>query len=233
MDLQNAIVWSDEAIIAVNKPAGLLTIRDGYDASLPYLAGMLEANFGQVWTVHRLDKETSGIILFARSAEAHRALNQQFKQRETKKYYHAIVIGAPEWQTITIALPLFTNGDRKHRTIIDHQRGKTATTQVDVIRTAGGFALLNASPRTGYTHQIRAHLAAVGLPLLADPLYKSLKPVTRLQEIAYERSNTLPIQRVALHASRLSFCHPLSGQTVTFEAPYPVDFARTVDILFS
>ncbi len=233
MDLQSAIVWFDEAIIAINKPAGLLSIRDGYDPSLPYLAGSLEATFGQVWTVHRLDKDTSGIILFARNAEAHRALNQQFMQRETNKEYHALVIGYPEWETITISLPLLTNGDRKHRTVIDHQRGKAAVTQVEVVQAAGGFTLLKALPRSGYTHQIRAHLAAMGLPLLADSLYKSLKPVSRLQEAALERSHTLPIQRVALHASRLSFRHPRSGQALTLEAPYPADFASTVGILFS
>lgn len=233
MDIQDSVVWSDEAVLAINKPAGLRTIRDGYDPSLPYLSAMLEAAFGRVWTVHRLDKETSGLILFGRSADAHRSLNQQFKQRETQKEYHAIAIGAPEWSTTTISLPLLINGDRKHRTVIDHQRGKPAETYLEIIQSADGFVLINASPRTGYTHQIRAHLAAIGLPLVADVLYYSLEPLTRLQETAYERCPALPIQRVALHASRLSFRHPLSGQPVSLEAPYPEDFRKAVSILFS
>jgi len=232
MDIQNALIWADESILAINKPPGLRTIPDGYDPLLPHLAGMLKSTFGQVWIVHRLDKGTSGIILFARSSEAHRSLNSQFKQRETRKTYRAIVIGYPEWETTTVKLPLRTNSDRKHRTIIDHQHGKPAETFLQALHLSEGFALLNAYPITGYTHQIRAHLAAVGLPLLADPLYKSLKPVTQLQEAASARSTALPIQRVALHAHRLSFRHPSSGQDLTLEAPFPDDFHNTQTALF-
>jgi RluA family pseudouridine synthase len=232
MDIREAVIWSDEAVLAINKPAGLRTIRDGYDPNLPHLAGLLEAAYGRVWTVHRLDKETSGIILFARSGVAHRSLNEQFRQRETQKEYRAIVIGYPEWEKTTIALPLKIDGDRKHRTTIDHQHGKAAETGLAVLRTAEGFALLSAFPHSGYTHQIRAHLAAAGLPLLADPLYRSLQPATTLQQAAEERSHSLPIRRVALHAFQLSFHHPFSGQPITLAAPYPADFAETVALLF-
>jgi len=232
MDIQDWIVWSDESVLAVHKPAGVLAIQDGYNPAIPYLSGMLNDAFGKVWTVHRLDKDTSGIILFARSAEAHRLLNEQFMQRETFKEYHAIVIGLPDREKMTISLPLFVNGDRRHRTVIDHQRGKPAETSISLIRSSEGFSLISAFPRTGYTHQIRAHLAAAGLPLVADPLYKSLKPLTPLQEAACKQSLSLPIHRVALHAFRISFQHPLSGQMLTLEAPYPEDFSRAAAYLF-
>src|SRR5512133_3946911 len=94
-DIGDLILYQDETLLAVNKPAGLRTIPDGYNPTLPYLAALLEPAFGRVWVVHRLDKDTSGAILFARTAESHRALNQQFEQRKVKKEYHAIAVGMP------------------------------------------------------------------------------------------------------------------------------------------
>lgn len=225
------ILWEDASLVAVNKPAGLRTIPDGYDRTLPYLGGLLEARYGKVWTVHRLDKDTSGVILFARSAEAHRALNEQFEQRKTHKEYHTIVVGEPEWNEITISLPLRVDGDRKHRTVIDHQSGKPAETDARVLQNLPGLTLLAALPHSGYTHQIRAHLAAIGLPLLADPLYKSLKPETEAMRSAREMARRLPIQRTALHAYQITFQHPVSGETLVISAPYPADFASTIETL--
>lgn len=229
MDLQ--VLWEDEHLTAVNKPPGLRTIPDGYDRSLPHLAGLLEARLGRVWVVHRLDKDTSGVILFARSAEAHQALNRQFEKRETRKEYHAIVVGKPEWNEITISLPLRVDGDRKHRTVIDHQGGKPAETEARVLQAFSGLALLAALPHTGYTHQIRAHLAAFGLPILADPLYKSLKPETQAFRGALEAAKKLPIQRTALHAYQIRFSHPLTAEMVTIQAPYPPDFTDALEQL--
>lgn len=231
MDLQPLILWEDEALLAVNKLAGLRSIADGYDPNLPHLAGLLQQSYGRVWVVHRLDKDTSGVILFARSPQAHRSLNIQFEKRETRKEYRAILIGVPEWHELTIALPLRVNGDRKHRTIIDTQSGKPAETETHLQQQLGPFALISAFPHTGYTHQIRAHLAAVGFPILGDPLYRSLKPETQVSIQARQIMPRLPLQRLALHAFSIHFTHPETGAETTIEAPYPDDFRQTVKFL--
>jgi RluA family pseudouridine synthase len=229
MDYQ--VLWSDESLLVINKPSGLRSIPDGYDVSLPYLAGLLQEAYGRVWVVHRLDKDTSGVILFARSAMVHRALNQQFEERKTRKEYHAISTGMPEWETFSITLPLKVDGDRKHRTVIDHQTGKPAETSVAVLQRLGVFTLLAALPHTGYTHQIRAHLAALALPILHDPLYKSLEPETQAQIQAREQTPSLPIKRLALHAYQITFTHPVTGEALTVRAPYPEDFQDTINTL--
>lgn len=230
MDIQSLILYQDETLLAVNKPPGLRSIPDGYDTSLPFLSGLLQQQFGRLWVVHRLDKDTSGVMVFARSAEAHRDVGLQFEHRETRKEYHAIVAGILDWEETSISLPLHVDGDRKHRTVIDHQSGKPAQTDVRLLQQSGPFALVAALPHTGYTHQIRAHLAAIGLPILSDPLYRSLKPVSVAQDQAFQAAAQL-IRRTALHAFQIRFTHPVNGQPVTIQAPYSQDFQQALDAL--
>ena len=210
------VIYEDESILAVNKPSGLRTIIDGYEPSLPYLSGLLNARYGRLWTVHRLDKDTSGIILFARDSESHRKLNQQFEQRKIVKAYHAVVSGTLPWKDKRIDLPLLVNGDRKHRTIVDHHRGKPAASRVEVLAQYSLAGMVSVHPEAGYTHQIRAHLAAVGSPILFDHLYRrsSDPPFPELH---------VPT-RLALHASSIEFVHPGSGNMVRFYANYQEDF---------
>ncbi len=225
-DYPNLALYLDEALLVVNKPAGLPTLVDGYQRQAPFLAGLLTQLYGRVWVVHRLDKDTSGVIVFARTAQAHRELNSQFEQRRASKVYHALVVGQPEWDKKNIDLPLRPDGDRRHRTVIDPQRGKPAATEVRVLARYSGYALVEATPRTGRTHQIRAHLAATGHPLVADELYRSPgedRPGTT--------QSALPIDRLGLHARSLALFHPLNGQAERFEAPYPPDFASAVEQL--
>jgi len=232
MDARQWLLYQDEALLVVDKPAGLPTLVDGYQPDAPCLAGLLKAAFNPLWVVHRLDRETSGVIVFARTAEAHRRLNTQFEQHTACKAYHALVVGVPEWQAYTASLALRSNGDRRHRTVVDARRGKPAVTDLRRLECLGPAALLAAHPHTGRTHQIRVHLATLGHPILGDALYLPIA----------ERGPRPPhpdavaavwglIGRVALHAQALELTHPTSGERLSFEARYPADFATTLAAL--
>lgn len=226
-DLAVPVIFNDESILAVNKPAGLPVLPDGYDPQSPYLTGVLQVEYGRLWVVHRLDKDASGLLIYARTAEAHRSLNDQFADRQVGKIYHALVTGNPEWQEINVTLPLRVDGDRHHRTVVDERRGKPAETDLAVLASFSGFTLVEARPKTGRTHQIRAHLAAEGFPIVADKLYGDGLPLY-LSDSSSEKPDTLLIDRLALHALSLTLRHPASGEPITLQAEYAEDFARAV-----
>jgi tRNA pseudouridine32 synthase / 23S rRNA pseudouridine746 synthase len=231
------ILWMDADLVVINKPAGLLSLPDGYKQLTPHLLTVLEPHLGKLWIVHRLDRDTSGVMLLARSAEAHHQLNDQFAGREIQKTYHALVWGVPAWDQILIDQALRKNGDRSHRTVIDPAHGKSASTSVRVLERFQNSAWVEVQPHTGYTHQIRAHLTWAGYPLIADPLYTprltaSAIPFASPQKTAsLDGEAVLAIQRVALHALEIRFHHPTSGEGMTFSAPYPADFAAQLQEL--
>jgi tRNA pseudouridine32 synthase/23S rRNA pseudouridine746 synthase len=231
-ETSSLVTWQDASLLVVNKPAGLPTLVDGYHPEAPYLAGLLKKAYGRVWTVHRLDRETSGVMVFARTAAAHRALNTQFEQRQAAKVYHALVAGDPGWTEQRVNLPLRPDGDRRHRTVIDRHGGKSAQTELRVLERFEKYALVEAMPLTGRAHQIRAHLAAVGYPVVADKLYGDGRPLVAsdLQPLT-EAAPELVLERLGLHARRLSFTHPESGERLEFQADYPADFARALQKL--
>jgi tRNA pseudouridine32 synthase/23S rRNA pseudouridine746 synthase len=192
------------------------------DAILVILATILAPDYGRLWLVHRLDRDTSGVLVLARSAAAHHNLNDQFRDRQVEKRYHALVAPAPSWEQMTVDIPLRKDGDRQHRTVADPQRGKPARTDFIVLERYTQAALLEAQPLTGYTHQIRAHLRASGCPIIADGLY-------RLPDSpAFDPP---PIDRMALHAFSISIAHPLSGENLVFNTPHPADFVMAIDKL--
>jgi tRNA pseudouridine32 synthase/23S rRNA pseudouridine746 synthase len=235
LDPQSLPLYCDEALLVVNKPAGLPVLPDGYDPQAPHLKGLLEPLFGRLWIVHRLDKDTSGVLALARSAEAHRTLNDQFAAHTVIKRYHALVTGTPDWEQLTVRMPLRPDGDRQHRTVVDHRKGKPAITHFHVLQRFRIYALLEARPETGRTHQIRAHLSALGLPLVADKLYGNGQPLL-LSNIMPEyrpgsQSERPLLERQGLHAFRLELEHPLNGEDRLFEAPYPRDLASALRYL--
>ncbi len=230
-DSKSIVLYEDEAILVVNKPFGLLSIQDGYDITLPHISTVLEPDFGPIWMVHRLDRDTSGVLVLARNQEAHRNLNRQFQNRQVVKTYHAIILGSPTWQSQRANFPLRMDGDRRHRTVVDEKRGKTAVTDFSVLGKYGKWSLLEAYPFTGYTHQIRAHLAHLGFPIAVDPLYGDGKSI--ILHLPQENS-TQPqaiLSRLGLHAYSLVFSHPMSLEKVSFIAPYPDDFKKTIELL--
>jgi 23S rRNA-/tRNA-specific pseudouridylate synthase len=146
--------------------------------------------------VHRLDKDTSGVLLLAKTAQAYRALNLQFQQRQVRKTYHALVAGKPAWQERWVRLPLRSNGDRHHRTVLDLERRKPSETEFHRLEGFDGYALIDAILHSGRIHQIRAHLAAIDLPIVADPLYGDGKPLrvnTSATQIPTAQEHQLPI----------------------------------------
>jgi RluA family pseudouridine synthase len=226
------ILYQDDSLIAFNKPAGLLSIPDGYAPELPHVAGVLAPQFGKCWIVHRLDRETSGIIILARSLATHRSLNLQFEHRQVNKQYHALVSAIPAWSEITVDFPLRVNADRKHRTLTATLTGKPAVTGFRILQQYPGGCLVEASPHTGYTHQIRAHLAAIGLPILGDVQYFGIRPEPAFPKLVTSPGTDL-ISRVALHARSISFSHPVTGLPIYLESPYPVDFQQALAALES
>ncbi len=211
------ILHQDESIIVLDKPAGLPVLPDGWEKDAPYLVKMLEEEFGKIFIVHRLDKVTSGVMVFARNAEVHRALNIQLENHEVQKIYRAIAEGNPKWEEHTAKHPLRVNVGHKHRTMVDEKNGVNAETRFKVLKRYPAHALLEASPMTGRTHQVRVHAYALGHPLLGDVLYSA--PETDL------------ISRPALHACSLTFTHPTTNERVSFTAPYPEDFSKALERL--
>jgi RluA family pseudouridine synthase len=209
------IIHLDDRILVLDKPAGLPVLPDGWERDAPYLVKSLEEEFGKVFIVHRLDKVTSGVMVFARDTETHRALNLQFENHQAEKVYHAIVEGNPNWDVKTAKHPLRTNVGHKHRTMVDNKNGKPSETRFKVIKRYQAAALVEAQPMTGRTHQIRVHAYALGHPLLGDILYSA--------------SETDLIARPALHAHSLTI--ELNGERVTFTASYPDDFRATLERL--
>jgi RluA family pseudouridine synthase len=211
------IIHADQTILIVDKPAGLSVLPEGWDKDAPYLVHMLEEKYGKVWIVHRIDKSTSGILVFALTAEAHRSLNIQFEKHQVEKKYHAIFNGVPKWDEKTTKFPLRVNVGHKHRTMVDNRNGVRSETRFKILERYQAAALVEAMPMTGRTHQIRVHAYELGHPLVGDVLYSA--PETDV------------ISRPALHSYLLAFTHPATGKMTSFQVDYPSDFQKAVNSL--
>jgi len=215
------ILYQDDAILVINKPAGIPVLPDGWNPDAPYLLKQLEQEFGKLWVVHRLDKVTSGGMVFARSAETHRTLSRLFETCAVHKTYHAIVIGNPRWDEHTARHPLRMNVGHSHRTVVDNRKGKPSETAFRVLERFSGYSLLEAVPTSGRTHQVRVHAYALGFPLLGDMLY-CLPAVG-------QSTTPLHIDRPALHAYSIEF--EFGGKPYLFTIPHPSDFENALATL--
>ena len=226
------ILYEDQDLLAIDKPAGMLAIPDRWDKNVPVAQQLLQNQFGKLMPVHRIDKDTTGVLLYARNDAAHRIISNDFSTRKVEKIYFSIVQGEPEFDTWEVELPLRADGDRLHRTIIDASKGKEAKTRFEVIERFRGFALVLAIPETGRTHQIRVHLAASGLAIVADPLYGNGAPLLLSMLKAGWKGDSYEekplIGRTALHSAKVIFVHPKTKEGLIIEAPFPRDFKATL-----
>ncbi|MHC4444776.1 MAG: RluA family pseudouridine synthase [Planctomycetota bacterium] len=228
------VLLDDEALLAVNKPAGILTVpgRQGgvsLSAAIASHTGIEQS----LRLVHRLDRETSGVLLLAKTLQAQRALSKQFHDRQVGKEYLAIVRGHSDTSAGTIDAPLARHPRVTNRMVINEKKGRPAQTEWSVEERFNGILLLRCFPKTGRQHQIRVHLAHIGLPLLVDSVYakssafilSQVKPDYRPSSRHEERPL---IARLTLHAQAITFGHPLTGRQIRIEAAPPKDFRATL-----
>ncbi len=238
------ILFEDEDLVVVNKPPGMVVhpARGHWSGTL---AGALQYHFGPSLSssggplrpgiVHRLDRDTSGVILVARHDQAHHQLAAQFESRSIEKEYFALVAGTPDMDSDLIDRSIAVHPVHREKMTTGYpragggtQEGRTAQTFYRVVERFRGFAAIRAMPKTGRTHQIRVHLAHIGLPVLCDRAYGHRAELTRGELSGDSADTTVLLNRQALHAQRLRFLHPRSGERMEIEAPLPADIAAVL-----
>lgn len=230
MKLKPTIVFEDEDIIIVNKPAHFLSIPDRFKRDLPNVSEWLKRQREEVFTVHRLDKETSGILCFAKNSDAHKHLSQQFQERTAEKIYWALLDETPYQEEGEINQPIAESMTNRGKMLVT-RRGKPSLTKYRIIEKFNNFSLAEANIKTGRTHQIRVHFQFIGHPLAIDKVYGKrdafyLSEVKRKKYSKGKDQEERPLMsRTTLHAYRLELTHPKSGERLTFEAEPPKDFA--------
>ncbi|MBL7994056.1 RluA family pseudouridine synthase [bacterium] len=227
------ILFEDEDYIFINKSAGMLTLPDRFDTAVPNLHHILKSHYGDIFIVHRIDKQTSGLIAFAKNALAHKELNIQFESHQVQKKYLAIVHGVLNDAEGVIDLAIGENSGRAGTMKIDAVHGKKSVTRYRVIEKYLNYTLVEAEPLSGRTHQIRVHFKAIGHPLAVDELYGhaegiKLSSIKRTYKIKSGEIEKPLIARLTLHAKSLRFYHFRRKEPITIEAPVPKDFGSTV-----
>ena len=240
------IVFEDEHLIVINKQAGLV-VHPGagnysgtlVNALLYHCADTLSGIGGVMrpGIVHRLDKDTSGVMLAAKTDQAHKGLAAQLEDRSLSRIYKALVLGVPQPRKGSVDQPLARDHRNRLKMAVNNSHGKTAKTHYQVERDFKGvLSLLECKLESGRTHQIRVHMGYAGYPLIGDPLYGPQPTAVRaaLKRGGYEPETieeVMAFPRQALHAAAISFIHPASGEEMAFEAPMPEDFAGLIGLL--
>lgn len=230
------IIYDDDHLIVANKPAGLLTIPDR-SGNKDNLLALLERRYGKVFIVHRLDRETSGIICFARNEAAHRHLSLQFEHHTTDKFYLALIDGVLHHDEGEIDKPIGEHPTISGKMAIVHS-GKPSLTFYRVLERFKRFSLAEALIKTGRTHQIRVHFQSIGYPLAVDALYgrRAAFYLSEVKGKAYKSGKHTEderpmMERTSLHSSRLRLDHPVTGERMEFRAELPKDFAAVLNQL--
>jgi 23S rRNA pseudouridine955/2504/2580 synthase/23S rRNA pseudouridine1911/1915/1917 synthase len=233
-DISSFIILENEHFVGINKPAGLLTVpdREGKDVSLKQL---LKNRYGEIFTVHRLDKETSGIVVFAKDENTHRDLSMMFENRATTKIYNGLVLGVPSETSGLINEPISEHPSRKGYMTV-YKKGKESMTEFEVLESFRLFSWMQFNILTGRTHQIRVHMKHLGHPVVCDPMYGDGKPVfiSTLKKKTYKLSKDAEaeqpiLSRLALHAAQLRF--EWKGESIQLEADLPKDLRATLQQL--
>lgn len=202
-----SIVHEDHEILVVDKPSGLLSVPGRGEHLADCLLTRVQDAFPQALLVHRLDRDTSGLIVFALSPHAQRHLSRQFEERKVKKTYVARVWGRLEPKAGTVDLPLIVDWPNRPRQMVDHENGKPAVTDWRVLKTTDTESRARLMPRTGRSHQLRVHMLALGHPILGDPFYAE--------------GAALDFPRLMLHSEELRLGHPDGGEGMRFRAKAP------------
>ncbi|MCD4797062.1 MAG: RluA family pseudouridine synthase [Candidatus Cloacimonetes bacterium] len=237
------ILWEDEYLVIVNKPAGMIVHPgagnpDGtlVNALMYHLKGNLSSGSDVLrpGIVHRLDKDTTGLLIAAKDDRTHSLLSQMFQDRKIKKTYLAITVGAPAENHGTIETNIErSSADRKKMTVSEN--GKKAVTHYKILEHYDFFSVMELGLETGRTHQIRVHFSSINCPILGDDTYSSLKRTLNIipshfhKKIKHLLANHL--KRQALHAYKLKLVHPITGKEINVEAPLPQDIKYTLDWL--
>lgn len=207
-DPRHEVIYADAALLVVDKPSGLLSVPGRGEDKQDCLVARLQAEHPGARIVHRLDRDTSGLLVLALDADVHRELSRQFHDREVEKRYIALVLGEPATQGGRIDLPLRYDPPSKPRHVVDPEGGQQALTEWSVLSRHGDHARVALVPHTGRSHQLRVHMQALGHPLLGDSLYAPPEACP-------------PGARLCLHAETLGFVHPVHQARVTFHRPAP------------
>ena len=234
------ILYEDDHIVAVNKPPGMVVHpAKGHwsgtlTSALAYHFEQLSAIAGphRPGIVHRLDRETSGVIIVAKTDQAHLGLAAQFEDRTTEKEYLAIVVGSPDRDRDTIEQPIGAHPYQREKMAIraNHSTTRAAKTFYEVVERFQGFALVKVLPKTGRTHQIRVHLAHIGCPVLCDRLYGGRGQIKTGEMTGGDEQDVL-LARQALHARRLALTHPITSETIEFSAALNDDMQSVLRVL--
>lgn len=228
------IILENDFFVAVNKPAGMLSIPDrmGEEISLKQL---LKEKYSDIYTVHRLDKGTSGIIVFAKDEATHAALSQKFEGRDVEKFYLGLVAGRPMNEKGTVDAPIAEHPGKVTK-MMTHAKGKPSVTDYELLENFRAYSWMQFQIHTGRTHQIRVHMQYLGNPIVCDELYGNGEPLllSSIKGKKFRLSNNVleerPIlSRLALHSSRLKF--ELNGEAFELEAELPKDLKATLQQL--